>query len=162
MDIDASVFRDGMAQLSYLYLNGNQLATIPYSQISPLKHMKVLDLSYNQIRMMIHTPTEPEIQGLQISLDTLRLDWNEIEALPVSSFQHFFKVNKTYLNGNPIAHVEVRSNFKGRFTPGKIRSDFLRNKMKVKFCNEVVKLLKSIVLSDSIQFLRFLSGVNLT
>ncbi|XP_015117217.1 chaoptin [Diachasma alloeum] len=116
MEFDSSVFRDGMAHLNYLYLSGNQLTMIPYSQISPLKHLKILDLSYNQIRRMLQTQTEPEIQGLQISLDTLRLDWNQIETLPVASFQHFFKVNKTYLSGNPIGHVE-----EGAFKDSKIR-----------------------------------------
>ena len=106
-DIDPSVFRDGMAHLTYLYLNDNQLNRIPYSQLSALKHMKVLDLSYNRISKMIHPQFDSEIRGVQMSLDTLRLDYNQIDELPAGSFQHFFKVNKTYLNGNPIQTIEV-------------------------------------------------------
>lgn len=109
-EIDPSVFRDGMAHLTHLYLNDNQLTAIPYSQISSLKRIKVLDLSYNRIAKVIHPQMEAEIRGLQISLDILRLDNNHIDRLMPGSFQHFYKVNKTYLNGNPLMVVEVRSN----------------------------------------------------
>ena len=106
-EIDPSVFRDGMAHLSHLYLNDNQLTNIPYLQLSSLKRMKVLDLSYNRISRMIQPQVEMELRGIQMSLDVLRLDYNQIEHLERSSFQHFFKVNKTYMNGNPITVVEV-------------------------------------------------------
>ncbi|XP_034949878.1 chaoptin [Chelonus insularis] len=119
-DIDPSVFRDGMAHLSYFYLNGNQLTAIPYSQLSTLKHMKVLDLSHNRISQIIQPLTEPEIRGIQISLDTLRLDWNQITTLQPGSFQHFFKVNKTYLSGNPLIEIE-----EGAFRDSKIRELYL-------------------------------------
>lgn len=107
-EIDPSVFRDGMAHLVHLYLNGNQLTNIPYSQLSSLKRMKVLDLSYNRISRMLNMQQEPEIRGLQMSLDTLHLDYNQIEILMPGDFQHFFKVNRTYLNGNPLTEIEVR------------------------------------------------------
>ena len=107
-EIDPSVFRDGMAHLSHLYLNDNQLYMIPYSQLSSLKRMRVLDLSYNRISKMIHPSMESEIRGIQMSLDVLRLDYNQINNLPPGSFQHFHKVNKTYLNGNPIMTIDVR------------------------------------------------------
>lgn len=106
-EIDPSVFRDGMAHLVHLYLNGNQLTHIPYSQLSALKRMKVLDLSFNRISRMLNTQQEPKIRGLQMSLDTLRLDYNQIGILMPGDFQHFFKVNKTYLDGNPLYMVEV-------------------------------------------------------
>ncbi|XP_051160683.1 chaoptin isoform X1 [Leptopilina boulardi] len=105
-DIDPSVFRDGMAHLTHLYLNDNQLTNIPYSQMSSLKKMKVLDLSYNRITKMIQPQMEMEIRGVQLSLDVLRMDYNQMQRLEMGSFQHFFKVNKTYLNGNPITVVE--------------------------------------------------------
>ncbi|KAK0165366.1 hypothetical protein PV328_003884 [Microctonus aethiopoides] len=119
-EIDSSVFRDGMAYLTHLYLNGNQLLTIPYNQLSTLKHMKVLDISYNRISKLIQQQTEPEIRGLQLSLDTLRLDWNQIETLPAASFQHFLKVNKTYLSGNPLRMIE-----EGAFRDSKINELYL-------------------------------------
>ncbi|KAH0557410.1 chaoptin [Cotesia glomerata] len=105
-EIDSSVFRDGMAHLTQLYLNGNQLTSIPYSQLSTLKYMKILDLSYNRITRVIQPQMEAEIRGVQISLDTLRLDYNQIEILPPGSFQHFFRVNTTYMSGNPLMEIE--------------------------------------------------------
>lgn len=108
-DIDPSVFRDGMAHLTQLYLNDNQLNSIPYNQLSSLKRMRVLDLSYNRISKMIHPQMESEIRGVHMSLDVLRLDYNQIDSLHPGSFQHFQKVNRTYLNGNPIMTIEVRS-----------------------------------------------------
>lgn len=108
-EIDASVFRDGMAKLTHLYLNDNQLVYIPYAQLSSLKRMKVLDLSYNRISKMLHPLQEPELRGVQMSLDILRLDYNQIATLMPTDFQHFYKVNKTYLNGNPLAVIEVKS-----------------------------------------------------
>lgn len=107
-EIDPSVFRDGMAHLIYLYLNGNQLTHIPYAQLSSLKRMKVLDLSYNRISKMLNQQQESEIRGLQLSLDILRLDYNQIETLISGDFQHFHKVNRTYLDGNPLTMVQVR------------------------------------------------------
>lgn len=106
-DIDITVFRDGMAHLTHLYLNDNQLTYIPYVPLSSLKRMKTLDMSYNRISKMIHHQEESEIRGVQISLDTLRLDYNQIEQLYPGSFQHFYKVNRTYLNGNPLKTIEV-------------------------------------------------------
>lgn len=107
MEIDSSVFRDGMAHLTHLYLNDNQLTYVPYAQLSQLKRMKILDLSYNRISRMLQTQQEPEIKGIQMSLDVLRLDYNQIEILASSDFQHFYKVNRTYLNGNPLTMIEV-------------------------------------------------------
>lgn len=115
-EIDASVFRDGMAKLTHLYLNDNQLVYIPYAQLSSLKRMKVLDLSYNRISKMLHPLQEPELRGVQMSLDILRLDYNQIATLMPTDFQHFYKVNKTYLNGNPLAVIEVKSRFLFFFT----------------------------------------------
>ncbi|CAD1476915.1 unnamed protein product [Heterotrigona itama] len=115
-EIDPSVFRDGMAHLIYLYLNGNQLTHIPYAQLSSLKRMKVLDLSYNRISKMLNQQQEPEIRGLQMSLDILRLDNNQIETLMSGDFQHFYKVNRTYLDGNPLTMIE-----EGTFRDSRIR-----------------------------------------
>ncbi|XP_033217135.1 chaoptin-like isoform X2 [Belonocnema kinseyi] len=115
-EIDPSVFRDGMAHLTHLYLNDNQLTNIPYLQLSNLKRMKVLDLSYNRISKMIQPQTEVEIRGIQMSLDVLRMDYNQVERLEMGSFHHFYLVNKTYMNGNPIKEVE-----EGTFRDSRIR-----------------------------------------
>ncbi|XP_003424382.1 chaoptin isoform X2 [Nasonia vitripennis] len=119
-DIDPSVFRDGMAHLTQLYLNDNQLNSIPYNQLSALKRMRVLDLSYNRISKMIHSQMESEIRGVHMSLDVLRLDYNQIDSLHPGSFQHFQKVNRTYLNGNPIMTIE-----QGAFKDSRIRELYL-------------------------------------
>lgn len=110
-EIDPSVFRDGMAHLVHLYLNGNQLTHVPYAQLSSLKRMKVLDLSYNRISKMLNHQQEPEIRGLQMSLDILRLDFNQIESLMPGDFQHFYKINRTYLDGNPLTMIEVDASY---------------------------------------------------
>ncbi|XP_036140371.1 chaoptin isoform X2 [Monomorium pharaonis] len=119
-EIDPSVFRDGMTHLTHLYLNDNQLTYIPYAQLSLLKRIKVLDLSYNSISKMLVAQQEPEIRGIQISLDVLQLDYNQIETLMSSDFQHFYKVNRTYLRGNPLMVIE-----EGTFRDTRIRELYL-------------------------------------
>ncbi|XP_018398930.1 PREDICTED: chaoptin isoform X1 [Cyphomyrmex costatus] len=119
-EIDSSVFRDGMAHLTHLYLNDNQLTYVPYAQLSLLKRMKVLDLSYNKISKMLHAQQEPEIRGIQMSLDVLQLDYNQIKTLAFGDFQHFYKVNSTYLRGNPLIIIE-----EGTFKDSRIRELYL-------------------------------------
>ncbi|XP_018053036.1 PREDICTED: chaoptin [Atta colombica] len=119
-EIDPSVFRDGMAHLTHLYLNDNQLTYVPYIQLFSLKRMKVLDLSYNKISKMLHVQQEPEIRSIQMSLDVLQLDYNQIETLASGDFQHFYKVNHTYLRGNPLMTIE-----EGTFKDSRIRELYL-------------------------------------
>ncbi|EZA58102.1 Chaoptin [Ooceraea biroi] len=119
-EIDSSVFRDGMAHLTHLYLNDNQLTYVPYAQLSLLKRMKVLDLSYNRISRMLQALQEPEIRSIQMSLDVLQLDHNQIESLAPGDFEHFFKVNRTYLSGNPLTIIE-----EGAFRNSRIRELYL-------------------------------------
>jgi hypothetical protein len=108
-EIDPSVFRDGMAHLTHLYLNDNQLTHLPYAQLSSLKRMKVLDLSYNRISRMLQSPQETEVgDNVRLSLDVLQLDYNQIENLAPGDFQHFLRVNRTHLSGNPLTVIEVR------------------------------------------------------
>lgn len=133
-EIDPSVFRDGMAHLIHLYLNGNQLTHIPYAQLSSLKRMKVLDLSYNRISKMLNPQLESEIKGLQMSLDILRLDHNQIETLMSGDFQHFLKVNKTYLDGNPLTMIEVRFPPKNVIISKFARADNFSNYLKPLNC----------------------------
>lgn len=49
-------------------------------------------------------------RSLNLLLDTLRLDYNQIQYLPAESFKHFSVLNRTYLTGNPIAYLEVTVN----------------------------------------------------
>ncbi|KAG5318298.1 CHAO protein, partial [Pseudoatta argentina] len=119
-EIDPSVFRDGMAHLTHLYLNDNQLTYVPYIQLFSLKRMKVLDLSYNKISKMLHAQQEPEVRGIQMSLDVLQLDYNQIETFAFGDFQHFYKVNHTYLRGNPLMTIE-----EGTFKDSRIRELYL-------------------------------------
>lgn len=107
-EIDPSVFRDGMARLTHLYLNDNQLTYVPYAQLSVLKRIKFLDLSYNRISRMVQIEQESEIRDIQMSLDVLQLDYNQIETLTFDDFQHFYKINRTYLSGNPLTVIEVQ------------------------------------------------------
>ncbi|XP_018348156.1 PREDICTED: chaoptin isoform X1 [Trachymyrmex septentrionalis] len=119
-EIDPSVFRDGMAHLTHLYLNDNQLTYVPYTQLFSLKRMKILDLSYNKISKMLHAQQEPEVKGIQMSLDVLQLDYNQIETFASGDFQHFYKVNRTYLRGNPLMTIE-----EGTFKDSRIRELYL-------------------------------------
>ncbi|XP_066585681.1 chaoptin [Prorops nasuta] len=151
-DIDPSVFRDGMPRLAYLYLNDNQLTHIPYAQLSSLKRIRTLDLAFNQISMMIQQPQqEREIHGLQMSLDVLRLDYNHIETLPIGAFQHFFRINRTYLNGNPLNMIED-----GAFRDSRIRELYFSD------CHlPEVNSMKFAGLESSLELLD-LSGNNIT
>lgn len=106
-DIDPFVFRDGMTHLNYIYLSNNQIMSIPYSQIFLLKQLKILDLSYNRITRMTLPQYESEISGIKISLDVLRLDYNQIDVLYSNAFKHFLKINQTFLTGNPIKKIQV-------------------------------------------------------
>lgn len=56
---------------------------------------------------MLNPQIENDIRGLQMSLDILRLDYNQISMLVPGAFQHFRKINKTYLDGNPLTVIQV-------------------------------------------------------
>lgn len=80
------------------------LREIPYLPLSPLRNLRVLDLSYNSIRSILPDPSmflEPNSLP-KLMLDTIHLDFNRIENIPTASFVHFDVVNVTYLDGNPI------------------------------------------------------------
>lgn len=42
-----------MGRLAHLLLGDNQLSTIPYQALQPLRTLKTLDLSYNRINKML-------------------------------------------------------------------------------------------------------------
>lgn len=108
-EIDPSIFRDGMGKLAYLILADNQLTVIPYQALQPLRTLKTLDLSYNRINKM-SPATEPGVTislNFQINLDILRLEYNQLKTLESVSFKYFNVLNHTYLDGNPLATIEV-------------------------------------------------------
>ncbi|GLG93927.1 Chaoptin [Gryllus bimaculatus] len=126
LELDASAFRAGPPRLARLALRHNLLANVPYRQLSPLTALKHLDLSYNRITGL-HAPEGPGAQGdeggagagagvggaggdrqrLRWSLDSLRLDHNQIAFLPPNAFEQFEWLNRTSLDGNPITSVQV-------------------------------------------------------
>nr|CAD7393869.1 unnamed protein product [Timema cristinae] len=106
LGFDPSTFHNGPTRLSSLYLTDNQLTSIPYQQVSALRLLRTLDLSGNMISHLHSATSEPEQPGVQLSLDTLRLDYNQIQYLPPGSFQHFDILNRTFLDGNPLFMVE--------------------------------------------------------
>lgn len=92
-----------------LILSDNLLVTIPYQQMAPLKALRILDLSHNEISDILH---ESSVEGpnmeVQLNLDTLHLDFNKIQELPTGSFKMFQTINRTFLDGNAIHTIEVR------------------------------------------------------
>ena len=103
--LDVDVFHDGPPRLSHLLLTDNQLSSIPYQQLSSLHMLRTLDLASNNI-VNLNKPKHQVVSTL-MSLDTLRLDYNQIRHLPSRSFQHFHIINRTNLNGNPLITIEV-------------------------------------------------------
>lgn len=82
------------------------LTAIPYQQMAPLKMLRILDLSHNDIHEII-SETGPTAE-VQMNLDTLHLDFNKIELIATGSFKLFQNMNRTYLDGNQIHTIEVR------------------------------------------------------
>lgn len=114
--VDPNVFRDGLAHLSKVLLGDNQLIEIPYLALAQLRLLRYLDLSKNLITDMVRVienesdeeDNQPPLQpSTPLSLDTLRLDYNQITTLYPGSFQYFNVLNNTFLNGNPISILEV-------------------------------------------------------
>lgn len=108
-EIDPNVFRDGMGRLAHLILADNQLTSIPYQALQPLRLLKTLDLGYNQINRM-EPPAGPGTfvnLNFQLNLDVFKMEYNQLTVLEPASFQYFNVVNKTYLDGNPLSAVEV-------------------------------------------------------
>lgn len=70
----------------------------------PLKSLRILDLSHNEIVEVI--PQTGPTPDVQLNLDTLHLDFNQIEILPTASFKLFQNLNRTFLDGNPIHTIE--------------------------------------------------------
>jgi hypothetical protein len=105
-EIDSDAFRSGPPRLSRLLLADNQLSNVPYQQLASLRMLRTLDLANNNI-MRLHSEHQPK--GAALSLDTLNLSYNKIQVLPSTAFQHFDVVNRTFLDGNPLVTIEVKT-----------------------------------------------------
>ncbi|XP_049797448.1 chaoptin [Schistocerca nitens] len=122
-ELDVALFRDGPPRLSRLQLADNQLSSVPYRQLAPLRLLRTLDLSVNRIAGLHSATSEPdEARGSLMSLDTLRLERNQIQYLPPGAFQHFDVLNRTFLDGNPLVLVQGDA-----FRDAKIRELSLRD-----------------------------------
>ncbi|XP_063227150.1 chaoptin [Bacillus rossius redtenbacheri] len=120
--LDPATFHSGPPRLSRLLLADNQLPWVPYRQVAPLRALRTLDLSYNMVTNLHSASSEPDQPGTRLSLDTLRLDYNQIQHLPPGAFQHFDLLNRTSLDGNPIFMIEADA-----FRDARIRELSLRD-----------------------------------
>lgn len=93
-----------------MILADNLLPDIPYQQLSPLKALRTLDMSYNRIASIL--PPTDDALDVKFNLDTLHLDFNQITVIASASFKYFDSVNKTYLDGNAIDMVQVLCNIR--------------------------------------------------
>lgn len=107
VEIESDVFRDGMGRLTRVYLSDNLLTDIPYQPVSPLKMLRILDLSNNRITTILPREDPDLPSSIRLSLDTLHLEYNQIEVIPPESFKHIDVVNQTFLDGNPINEIDV-------------------------------------------------------
>lgn len=128
VEIDPTVFRDGMPRLTRVLLSDNLLELVPYEAMAPLKQLRYLDLQENRIGSMLADPypgngttTSGKLQ-VQLNLDILRLDHNVLSELDTLAFQHFGFLNVTSLDGNPLAFIGD-----GAFRPAKIRELSIRD-----------------------------------
>ncbi|XP_067012092.2 chaoptin [Anabrus simplex] len=133
VDLEASTFRSGPPRLVRLNLADNQLNAVPYRQLNELHTLRHLDLSYNRIAGLHSSSMNSMVPGAgdrghdqpgraHWALDTLRLDHNQIQFLPPGAFQQFDTVNRTTLDGNPLASVQVDA-----FRDARIRELSLRD-----------------------------------
>lgn len=99
------------------------LREIPYLPLTPLKNLRVLDLSYNSIYSILPDSSmfyEPNSLP-KLTLDTIYLEFNRIENIPTDSFVHFDVANITYLDGNPIKFLGDQA-----FRSARIRELYIR------------------------------------
>eukprot|EP01125_Pyxidicula_operculata_P015564 TRINITY_DN5297_c0_g1_i1.p1 TRINITY_DN5297_c0_g1~~TRINITY_DN5297_c0_g1_i1.p1 ORF type:complete len:513 (+),score=98.64 TRINITY_DN5297_c0_g1_i1:658-2196(+) len=83
------------SNLTELYLQNNNLTSLPSELFRSLRQLRVLDLSTNQITWL-----QPEISQL-LQLRELNLNWNSIRELP-NEMGKLFRLQKLSLEGNPI------------------------------------------------------------
>ncbi|XP_065076627.1 chaoptin-like isoform X2 [Ochlerotatus camptorhynchus] len=119
--VDSAAFKDGLDKLSKVFLGNNLLTDIPYGALQPLRLLRALDLSHNLIRTL--SPDEDDVKvNYKLTLDVLQLQYNSIEEIPSESFRFFDTINSTFLDGNPINHIDDNA-----FRQAKIRELYIRH-----------------------------------
>lgn len=88
--------------LQELYLDNNQLVTLPQSPFHALRTLQMLCLENNRIACL----PEGLFQGLS-ALQTLRLDCNELVSLPEGLFQGLTALRQLHLEDNQLALLPV-------------------------------------------------------
>ncbi|XP_068248424.1 chaoptin-like [Palaemon carinicauda] len=99
-DINTRAFQGSSNHLAHINLGNNLLSDIPFEAMSEVKGLQTLNLARNRISStleVLYTGT--------LSMDTLVLDFNQIEILPPYAFQNFGNINRTSLRGNPLTHI---------------------------------------------------------
>lgn len=74
------------------------------------RSLKYLDVSYNLIESTkgpLLTVSSRGGRRNKFLLDEFHLEYNHIKVLEPHSLQNFEVINKTYLDGNPITHIQV-------------------------------------------------------
>jgi len=88
-----------MTSVVELYLDSNELTAIP-ENLTKLKNLEKLDLSFNKIRVI-----PARVFEMLTKLDTLILSFNNIQCVQVGSFAGLVKLRMLSLYGNQISHV---------------------------------------------------------
>ncbi|KAK7076213.1 hypothetical protein SK128_023565 [Halocaridina rubra] len=99
-DISTRAFQGSSGHLAHLNLGNNLLSEIPFEAVSEVRGLQTLNLARNRITLTF----EVLFTG-SLSMDTLVLDFNQIENLPPYAFQNFGNINRTSLRGNPLTHI---------------------------------------------------------
>lgn len=100
-------------------LSNNALTEVPYLAVSPLKSLRVLDLSNNVVKSV--RTDNSSTMPVKLILDILHLEFNHITEMPTASFANFDVVNMTYLDGNPLRMLGERA-----FESARIRELYIR------------------------------------
>ncbi|XP_063596618.1 chaoptin-like [Penaeus indicus] len=100
MTINPRAFQGSSSHLAHINLANNLLTTIPFEAMSEVRNIQTLNLARNMI-----TQTYEVLYTGSLSMDTLVLDFNQIESLQPYSFQNFGNINRTSLRGNPLTHI---------------------------------------------------------
>ena len=93
----------GLTSLRSLYLNNNNIVSVPDSMFLLLTQLTTLDLSYNSISQL----SQQALRGLGGSLTSVNLENNDISSLDNCVFYQFDKLDTIRLKDNPL-HCDCR------------------------------------------------------
>ncbi|CAL4125556.1 unnamed protein product, partial [Meganyctiphanes norvegica] len=117
MNIGDRAFQGSSNLLSYINLSNNLLEAIPFTALSEVRNLHTLNIERNRIKF-----TYEVLFSGSLSMDTLILDFNQIESLPPYSFQNFIHINRTSMRGNPMTRIADDA-----FKDAKIRELYLHD-----------------------------------